>query len=331
MQHNQKTGFHSALTKLTALALLAVLICTLTVGALATDVTDGLGRTVTIPAAPQRIVVLPVWAEEMLLDMVGPERIVAVSAWGDDPAVSPTAELAAQVKDRVSSDNPEGILALQPDLVVLDTFSSGFDGALVQTLSDAGLNVLCLQSPTDFNTIIDALTLLGTAVGAQEKALEMVNEVQNTLATIAMGMMRVPPENYMTVMFVEDYFDPNGSQGMLCAYGPGSTFDAISKAAGLINVCDAPNYSAVSKEKLVAEWKPQAIIVPSSSFGEDGKFADDAGAANIAGVLADETLAEVPAVKEGKVFAVTDKFRGSTSHYMAQAALEMAKLFYPIQ
>ena len=325
-RHNRK-----GLRKLTALALLGTLICTSAGGALAVDIYDGLGRQVHIAEAPQRIVVLPVWAEEMLLEMVGPERIAAVSRWGDEPVLSPTAGLAAQVQERVSSDNPEGILALEPDLVILDTFSAGFDNALVQILQDTGLTVICLASPTDLVSMMEALTKLGQVVGAQEQADRMVEEVRAVLDSVTVGVMRVPPEGYKRVMFYEDYYDPNGSVGMLCAYGPGSTFDAIARAAGMINVCDAPNYSPVSKEKIVAEWKPEVIVVPSSTVDEDGNLIDDGGAANIAGVLADPVLADVPAVQQGAVVAIAEKYRGSTSQYMVQAVYELARLYYPVQ
>jgi len=329
MLHPQKT--HGFLRKLCALALLCAMLCAGALGALAVDLVDGLGREVHIAEAPQRIVTLPVWAAEMLLEMVGPERIIAVSAWGDDPVLSPMAELAAAVPERVSSDNPEGILALAPDLVVLDTFSAGFDGALVRTLEDAGLTVLCMASPTDLHTMMYTLTMLGEATGTQEQAAQMITDVQEILATVAMGLARVPPEGFFTVMFYEEYFDPNGSTGMLCAHGPGSPFDAIARAAGLINVCDAPNYTPVSKEKLVAEWKPQVLIVPSATMDENGRMIDDEGEAIIAAILADPVLADLPAVQNNMVFAIPDKYRGSTSQYMAQAVYELARLLYRVR
>lgn len=328
---NRKPITRCLLRKLTAVALLCALSCGLTGGALAAELIDGLGRTVTVAEAPQRIVALPVWAAEMLLEMVGPERIAAVSPWGDDPVLSPAAELAASVPARVTSSTPEDILALNPDLVVLDTYSAGFDGALVQTLQDAGLTVLCLNSPTDLIGVMEALTLLGQATGAQEQAAQMLEGMQATLHRVSLALAKLPPESYKTVMFMEDYYDPNGSTGTLCAYGPGSTFDAIAQAAGLVNVCDAPNYSPVNKEMVVAQWKPQVIIVPSSTYDAEGKMIDDGGAANIAAVLADPTLATLQAVQDGMVFAIPDKYRGSTSQHMAQAVLELASLLYPIE
>jgi len=320
MLHIQK--HRGILRKLCALSLVCALLCAGAISAIAADMWDGLGRQVHIAEAPQRIVTLPVWAAEMLLEMVGPDRIIAVSALGDDPAVSPAAELAAAVPERVSGDDAEGILALAPDLVVLDTSSMGPDGTLVRTLEEAGLTVLVMASPTDLHTMMYALTALGEATFAQEQAAQMVTDVQAILGNVAMGLAMV--QEYKTVMLYEEYDDPNGSAGMLRAYGPGSPFDAMARAAGLINVCDAPNFSPVSKEMITAQWKPDVLIVPSATIDNDG-------AAIIAGIMADPALAGLPAVQNNRVFAIPDKYRGSTSQYMAQGVYELAKLLYPVE
>ncbi|MCL2811514.1 MAG: ABC transporter substrate-binding protein [Clostridia bacterium] len=319
---------HGFIYRLCLLALVVVAFCAWTTVALATGLVDGLGRQVVIEQAPERIITLPVWAAEMLLEMVGSERIIAVSAWGDDPAVSPTSELAAAVPERVSSDNAEGILALAPDLVVLDTFSAGFDGGLVRTLEEAGLTVLVMASPTDINTVMYALTMLGEATAAQEQAAQMVADMQGVLATVAIGLSKVPQGGFKTMMFYEGSFE---HADMLCAYGPGTTLDAIARAAGLINVCDAPNFSPVSKEKIVAEWKPEVLIVRSSTMDENWVMNDDGGIANIAAVLADPVLAGLPAVQNQMVFAISDRYRDSQSHYIVRAVYELAKLLYPIE
>lgn len=100
--------------------LLALVLLLLPVFGLAEiTVTGADGAQVTLESAPQRIVALPVWAGEMLLDMVETERIVGLSAWGDDPLISATADKAAQVKARVASSDLESLIALSPDLVVL--------------------------------------------------------------------------------------------------------------------------------------------------------------------------------------------------------------------
>jgi ABC-type Fe3+-hydroxamate transport system substrate-binding protein len=117
--------------------------------------------------------------------------------------------------------------------------------------------------------------------------------------------------------------------GMLCAYGEGSPFDAIAAAAGLVNVCDAVTYSQVSKEKVVAEWKPDILIVSGLVFNADFSVQDDQGAKMIAAIEASDLLTTLPAVQQDKVFALTAQYAGSTSHYMADAVFELAAAAYP--
>lgn len=292
-------------------------------------VMNAAGEPVVITQKPNAIVATNVWAGEMLLDMVDTSRIKALSAWGDDPVLSATAEKAATVEARVSTQEPEGIIAVQPDLVIIDTFSDP-DGSLTKTLKDAGIVILQMASPTDFDQIKEALATLAKAVGEVEKGNELIASVDAILNEVQEKVGDIPENEKMKVMYYEDYYDASGSsEGMLAAYGPGSPFDAIAKAAGTINVCTVENYSAVSKEKVVGEWKPDILIVPSITYGPDFKAIDDKGASIIAAIKEDPIMKTLPAVIHGRVYALTEKYRGSTSHYMAKAVQELAQLAYP--
>ena len=287
------------------------------------------GEQVTIAGEPQRIVALPVWAGEMLLDMVGADRIAGLSAWGDDPLISATAQQAAAVEARVASSDLEGMIALAPDLVVLDTFSD-YDGSMTRTLRDAGVSVLTLNSPTTFEDVEACLLTLGEATGAQASAGQIVEDMRAELSAVAQIVAAVPEDARARAMYYEDYYDATGaSAGMLCAYGAGSTFQALCDAAGVVNVCDAPLYSAVSKEKVVGEWQPGLLVVPGITYGADFSAVFDGGEAAKAGILADETLAGLPAVKDGRIVALTECYRSSTSQYMVKAVRELAQAAYP--
>ena len=74
--------------------------------------------------------------------------------------------------------------------------------------------------------------------------------------------------------------------------GKESPFEAIAEAAGLVNVCDAANYSAISKEKVVGEWKPDLLVVPAITYTADFSVVDDQGAALIAAIKADKLLSD---------------------------------------
>lgn len=293
------------------------------------QITDATGAQVVIPAAPQKIIATTVWAAEMVLDLVDTSRITALSAWGDDPVLSATADRAAAVPNRVDISTPETIVALQPDLMIIDTFSDP-DGALTKTLNDAGIPVLQLQSPTDFSMIAEALTTLALATGEVERGAELVAQMQTELQAVADKVTTVPADQKVKVMYYEDYYDATGnSANMLCAYGVESPFNAIAEAAGTVNVCDAANYSPVAKEKVVGEWQPDLLVIPSMQFDANFKAVDDQGETLRTAIKLDPILATLPAVKNDKILAIADKYRGSTSHYMALAVKELAAAAYP--
>ncbi len=292
-------------------------------------VKDAAGNDVTFTKAPEAIVVLPVWACEMVLDLVPVQRVVGVSQWALDPVLSATGDKAAQVAGRVESKNLEGIIALSPDLVILDTFND-FDGSIGKSLLSAGIPVLTLSSPTDFDAIRANLLTLADALGARENGAIIVEDMDQRLEAVRKVVDGIPEADRIKVLYYEDFYDPSGqSVGMLCAYGEGSTFDSLARAAGVVNVCDAPNYSPISKEKVVGEWMPDLLVVPGIVFNPDFTVSEDGGAAIRAAILQDETLASLPAVQEERIVALTERFRSATSHYMAQAVEELAKAAYP--
>ncbi len=292
-------------------------------------VKNAAGKDVVIKNQPQSIVVTNVWAGEMLLDLVEASRIKGLSAWGDSAVLSAAADKAKAVAARVSTKEPEKIVSLKPDLVVIDTFSDP-DGSLTKSLTDAGAVVLQMASPTNFEQIKAAIVTLAAATGATAKGQAMNAAIDAKLKAVSDKLTGLTADKKLKAMYYEDYYDQSGSNaGMLAAYGQESPFTAIAAAAGLVNVCNAPNYSAVSKEKVVGEWKPDLLIVPAISYAADYSVVDDKGEKIIKGILADKLLATLPAVQNGKVIALTEKYRGSTSQYMVEAVAELAKAAYP--
>jgi iron complex transport system substrate-binding protein len=287
------------------------------------------GQDIVIEKAPQSIIVTNVWAAEILLDLVDTSRIKGVSAWGDSAAVSAVAGKAKQVANRVTTGEPEGIVTLKPDLVIIDTFSDP-DGSLTKTLTNTGSVVLAMASPTDFTQIKAAIAILAAAVGETAKGQAMIDAIDAKLQAVAAKLAGMADNRKLKVIYYDAALDAKGNDtGLLCAYGAGSPFDAIARAAGLINVCDAVTYTSISKEKVVAEWKPDVMIVSGLSYNSDFSVKDDKGAAVIAAIKSNTLLQTLPAVQNGKVFALTAKFAGSTSHYMADAVAQLAAAAYP--
>jgi iron complex transport system substrate-binding protein len=290
---------------------------------------DANGKDVVIASQPTAIVVTNLWAAEILLDLVDTSRVKGLSAWGDNAVLSAAADKAKAVAGRISTKEPEKIVALKPDLVVIDTFSDP-DGSLTKSLTQAGSVVLQMSSPTNFEQIKAAIATLAAATGETAKGTTMIQGIDAKLKAVSDKLAGLAEAQKLKVIYYEDYYDQSGSNaGMLAAYGQESPFTAIAKAAGLVNVCSAPNYSAISKEKVVGEWKPDLLVVPAITYAADYSVVDDKGATIIKAIKADKLLTTLPAVQNDKVIALTEKYRGSTSQYMVDAVAELAKAAYP--
>ena len=300
-----------------------------TAAAFPVTVQDANGQDVVIASAPQSIVSTNLWSAEILLDMVDSSRIAGLSAWGDDPVLSATADKAKAVAARISTQEPENIAALSPDLVIIDTFSDP-DGSLTKTLTEAGAVVLQMNSPTTFEQIESAIATIAAATGEVEAGQAMIDAMEAKLDAVAGKLSGLADEDKLTVMYYDDFYDQSGANaGMLCAYGGTSPFAALAAAAGLVNVCDAVDYSAVSKEKVVGEWKPDVLIVSPVVYNEDFSVTDNKGETVIAGIKADALLQTLPAVQNNRIYALTAKYNSSTSQYMADAVVELASAAYP--
>src|ERR1700722_1931358 len=83
---------------------------TVSAGAFPKTIVDPLGVRSSLRAPPQRIVSIELSGDELLLELVKPERLVGVTAYVDDPSTSLSAPLAPASAARVSEEDPEALL-----------------------------------------------------------------------------------------------------------------------------------------------------------------------------------------------------------------------------
>ncbi len=124
---------------------------------------------------PQRIVVFPLFAEEMLLEMGGPGRIVYVGHeyYENGETYSPTMELTKNIPGRYwDMADEEAILALNPDLIVLSRDANLDYAEAFPLLYQANIPLLMLETPKSVDGIRGTLAILG-AESARRKAAQM--------------------------------------------------------------------------------------------------------------------------------------------------------------
>lgn len=307
------------------LPFLALFLCASFSGNVITDARGEVQSQIQIPDTPQRIVVLPLLAEEMLFEMIEPDRIVGVGHeyLENGEAYSPTMELTKHLRNGLWIYDVEEILDLEPDLVVLwkgdsrDVDYSDYETLLLK-LEQAGIAVLLLDVPESFSDIMSTVVTLGEAVGAPEKADRMVLDMKATLAQITEIVSRIPEEKRVRAT----YYEPASPECFRV-----NDFHIIARAAGVTMASGSDTDYMEMNEELLVAWNPDLIIVSPIEY--DGPEVYDIGSdyeeQAIARVLNNPRLSHVKAVQNGNVHPLPIY----NSQYVVQSIMALAQLAYP--
>lgn len=169
---------------------------------------------------PQRIVSICLQGDQLLLQLVPRERIVALSTLATDPDVSAHWEAARGIP--VVRNDVEQIIRLKPDLVLVSSNSALLT---VDFLKRLGVKVLELGIPTDFNELRDQIRRAGKSLGEEAGAEEIVKTMDARLDRLQ-ARRPATADRPTALFYFQDQFTP-GSH----------TFpNAILEAAGFRNL-----------------------------------------------------------------------------------------------
>lgn len=126
---------------------------------------------------PKRIVSLTLATDEILLALVAPERIAALTYLADDPRFSNVGVEAETVHGRVRA-NAEQVIALGPDLVLVSAYTGATTKAL---LREAGVSLFEFHLDDSLDRVRRNILAVGRAVGEEEHARALVRELESRL------------------------------------------------------------------------------------------------------------------------------------------------------
>ncbi len=268
---------------------------------------------VRLEAPPQRILALSLGHDEMLLALVGPERLAGVGPFAADPTYSNVADRVAGLATLSSSD-PEGVLAMRPDVVVVSRYTKA---DLVELIREVGVPVVRTVLENSAAGNIPNILLLGYLIGAEERALKLTGEIERRIGVVA---ERVPPPgdpSALAVLAISRYADT------IYVAGAGSTEGGIIETAGGVNVAARAGiggHQTVSIESLAA-LAPEVILITQPAESGGTALRDE--------LLAAPALTAVPAVASGRVLVVQPRYYTTLSHWNVRGIEETASLLYP--
>ncbi len=238
------------------LAMAMLLACTaVNAEGTAVEVTDMTQRTVTLDAPATRVVAITAANVEVLYALGAGETLVGRGEYCDYP----TEALDVPSVKSGTDLNVEEILALEPDVVLMDTM--GQTTEQVEALENAGVKVV-MTKEDGIEGVYTAIELIGKVVGKNDEAAALVTDMKNTFAEVTAAAQNADFAG-KTV-----YFEISPLQWGLWTGGNGTFMDEIGQMLGLTNIfADVDGWASVSEEQ-VLERNPDYIVTTSSYYGE---------------------------------------------------------------
>ena len=208
-----------------------------------------------ITERPKRIVSLDYCADQYVLKMVDPERILAVSP-DADKTFSYMRETAEKLKEKGLKSvrsSAEDVLILKPDLVVR---SYGGGPNATRFFEKAGIPVLNVGWAGDIDGIKRVTREMADGLGVPETGEAIVMDMESRLAAIE---AKDGPKSVL-------YMTPSGVTS-----GPGSLVDEMLTSAGLKNFQTEPGWRPLPLERLAYE-QPELV---AAAFFDTNDFKKD--------------------------------------------------------
>jgi len=249
--------------------------------------TDDAGRSITLPAAPMRIVSLAPSNTEIVCALGACGALTGVTDFDDYPAsVKSVAHVVVQAKV-----DAEKVVAARPDLV-LAAGNGLTPEAVIKQLTDLGLRVMTLY-PRDLDGVYRDIDLIAGALGVPDRAQSTVGSMQARVKVVtdAVAAAHRPRTFYEVSVF----------EGTIYTAGKDSFLSSLITLAGGEPVTGDAQSGAIQLEDLIAA-DPELILLGDASYDPTLATRDKA----LATVRARSGWEELSAVRSGKVLPFTE-------------------------
>jgi iron complex transport system substrate-binding protein len=213
----------------------------------ATTVKDQLGRNISVPAKPRRIVSLAPSITEIVFALEQDHRLVGVTRYSDYP---PEAAKLPKVGSYVRLDI-ERIVALNPELCIAT--KDGNPKAIIDRLESLKIPVYVVN-PHSLDTILETIRQIGTILNAADRAETLTSDL---LARIKGVKSRVAQANHRPRVFFQIGISP------IVSAGTETFIHELIELAGGENLAEGRvAYPRFSREQVLA-LEPEIFVITS--------------------------------------------------------------------
>lgn len=210
-------------------------------------VTDQLGRNISIPDSPRRIVSLAPSITEIVFELERGHRLVGVTRYSDYP---PEAAKLPKVGSYVRLDI-ERIVALNPDLCIAT--KDGNPKIVIDRLASLKIPVYVVN-PHNLDTILDTIQEIGAILGAGDKAATLTRGMRSRIQRVN---SRVAQFDYRPRVFFQIGVSP------IVSVGTDTFIHELIELAGGQNLAEGQiAYPRFSREQVLA-MEPEIFIITS--------------------------------------------------------------------
>lgn len=277
-------------------------------------VVDSTGYKLVFQEKPHRIVSLNTSIDEIIMNLVTAERVVAVTYYADDPGISNCVEKVKNVPFRFRGNSVESLLAMEPDLLIA---ADWMDKTKIKTFRDMGLKVYVYKTPVSIKEVKESIKNIGKVVGESEKSKKIIDEMDNKINEIKNKLKNIKKDEIKRALQVR-------STGVY--YRPKSSINDILKFAKVKMAADELNYAKphnLSKEVVV---KLNPNIFYTVDWNYDGKHNTNK---EIADLFSDPAYQDLKAIKNKAVYPLLGAHILTLSQYIVYGIEDVAKSAYP--
>ncbi len=274
------------------------------------SVTDDYGHSMTITAPPRRIVSNEMTFDEILFDLVNPQRIVAVSRFSFERRYSNLAERVTEL-ELPSSESPEVILSLHPNLVIAGTHVRA---EWLDLLQRGGVPIYRLQhNVVKLSQLGGLIRRIGYLTGSDDRARELVKQFEGRLER-ARNRRPAHVTSHPRILGYD--------RSLASSYGVNTLFNDVVTMLGGINVGaerGLDTYDGISFEQ-IADWNPDWIVTGADPSREE---------ALREALLANPGVAATSAARTGKLLILPRNVFLSMSHNVIELVESLSTALYP--
>lgn len=263
--------------------------------------------TATTGQPAKRIVVAGGALTEILYDIGLSDRIVGVDTTSTFPA---QAQKEKALIGYVRQLSPEGIMSLQPDVLLLQE-GAGPPSA-VTLVEQAGVRIVRAPEAADEKSVLGRINLVGELTQSKDRTDALAQKVTEKFAALAEKRKRITrPTKVMFILSLQN--------GRPMVAGTNTAADAMIKLAGGENIAAAYQGYKPMTDEAVVEAAPDVILMMTGGARQHAT----------GDMLKTPTLAATPAAKNGRVIGMDGHYLLGFGPRTPDAATEVFNAFYP--